>query len=78
MESRPSAVRVIFCERQRRWLPVENHMECDYCAAPVFDENDEPVSFLCTQCGERRVFQPEHTDPSEEGYGAPSGAREAG
>ena len=50
------AVPVLYCDRQRRWLPVEGHLDCDYCAAPVYDEEDRPVSYLCTYFGEKREF----------------------
>jgi len=63
------SVPVLYCERQKRWLPMEEHLECDFCAAPVYDENGAPVSFICTNTGERREFQPEFKDRSEEGRG---------
>ena len=66
------AVPVLYCERQKRWLPIEDHLQCDWCAAPAYDEDDDPVSFICTYAGERRVFSPGWKDHSEEGYGAPS------
>jgi hypothetical protein len=76
MDHQPSkdtgATRVVFCERQKLWLPIGPHVDCDFCAAPVYDEDDQPVSLLCTECGERKIFQPEHVDESEEGYGPPS------
>ncbi len=66
------SVAILFCERQQRWLPFSSHLDCEHCAAPVYDENDEPVSFLCTYQGEKRAVQPDWEDPSEEGYGPPS------
>ena len=76
MEPRPlrdqEMVPVLFCERQKKWLPVEKHTECEFCAAPVYDEGGDPVSFLCTYFGEKRVVQEGFEDPCEEGRGAPS------
>jgi hypothetical protein len=69
--SADGSVPVLYCERQKRWLPLEEHLSCEYCAAPVYDENGDPVSFLCTYQGERRVFQPDFKDPGEIGRGAP-------
>ncbi|MHC4547626.1 MAG: hypothetical protein ACYTEZ_02530 [Planctomycetota bacterium] len=66
------AVPVLYCERKDRWLPIEEHLNCDYCAGPVYDADDDPVSFICTYTGEVRVFQEGWVDPSEEGYGPPA------
>lgn len=66
------SVLVLFCERQKRWLPVDEHVDCEHCAGPVYDSEDEPVSFMCTYAGEVRTIQPDHEDTSEEGYGYPS------
>jgi len=65
-------VPVLFCERQKKWMPVEEHADCDFCAAPVYDESGDPVSFLCTYFGEKRVVQEDHEDRAEEGRGPPS------
>jgi len=62
----------VYCRRQEKWLAIEEHVECEYCAGPVYDEAGDPVSFLCTHDGERRDFQPNHEDSSEEGRGYPS------
>jgi hypothetical protein len=62
-----NAVPVLYCRRQKRWLPVEEHLECEHCAGPVFDADGDPVSFLCTYEGERREFQdPPPPPPAEE------------
>lgn len=61
-----NAVPVIFCSRQKKWLPVEEHLECQYCAAPVLDEQDEVVSFLCTYEGEKKCFQSPPPPPPDE------------
>jgi hypothetical protein len=66
------AVPIIFCDEKKKWLPVEKHMDCENCAAAVFDENDDAVSFICTRRGEKRVIQKSHVDPAEEGRGAPA------
>ncbi|MHC4338641.1 MAG: hypothetical protein ACYSX0_00310 [Planctomycetota bacterium] len=72
MENLPEATPVVFCYRQKRWLAVVSHLECDFCAAPVFDEADDPVSFLCTHEGEKREVQSGWEDGREEGYGPPA------
>ena len=69
--SEDGSVPVAFCEKQKRWLPIEEHVKCEWCAAPVFDDEGNPVSFLCTRDGERKVIDPDYADPSEEGRGAP-------
>jgi len=70
--TREGAVPVLYCRRQERWLPVERHMDCEFCAAVVFDEDDDPVSFLCTHDAERREFQPNFDDSHIEiGRGGP-------
>jgi len=69
------SVPVVFCERQKRWLPMQGHLDCEYCAAPVFDYEDEPVSFLCTYHGDKREFQIEEEPPPgwvEDGRGPPT------
>lgn len=71
-ETEQGAVPVLYCDRQKRWLPVEEHAECEYCAAQVYDENGDPVSFICTHSGERREFQPDYEDRAEDGRGAPN------
>ena len=70
--SKDGSVFVLFCRRQQRWMPMEEHVECEHCAGPVYDENGDPVSFLCSYDGEKREFQPGHVDASEEGRGAPA------
>ena len=70
--AKDGSVPVAYCERQKKWLPIEEHLTCEYCAGPVYDEAGDPVSFLCTHDGERREFQEDYQDPSEEGRGAPS------
>jgi hypothetical protein len=75
MEYRPSkngSVPVLYCRRQQKWLPMEEHEQCEYCAAPVYDADGRPVSFLCTYDGEKREFQPGYKECCEEGYGAPA------
>ena len=72
MENQPLATAVVFCYRQKRWLAIGNHLECEFCAAPVFDEADDPISFICTHEGEKRVVDADHEDVSEEGYGPPA------
>jgi hypothetical protein len=72
MEKQPLATAVVFCHRQQRWLAIGKHLDCEYCAAPVFDETHDPVSFICTHDGEKRVVEPDHEDCSEEGYGPPA------
>ena len=66
------AVPIVFCDQKKVWLPIEGHIDCENCAGPVFDENDDPVSFICTRRGETRAIQPEHEHQGEEGRGAPS------
>jgi hypothetical protein len=70
--SEDGSVPVAYCERQKRWLPVEEHIQCEWCAAPVYDESGDPVSFLCTHEGAKKVIQPDWEDHAEEGRGAPS------
>ncbi len=65
------AIPVVFCERQKKWLPMEEHAKCEFCVAPVCDENDDPVSFICTYHGAKRVFQQDWEEHSEEGRGSP-------
>ena len=65
------AIPVVFCERQSKWLPMEEHAKCEYCVAPVYDEDDDPVSFICTYLGTKRVFQDDWVEHSEVGRGSP-------
>jgi len=58
------AVPVLFCRRQRRWLPMEEHLSCEFAVAPVWDENGDPQSLICMYGEERREFQP--PDPPRE------------
>ena len=51
------AVPVVFCRRVRKWLPMEEHLACEYAAGPVWDENGDPVSLLCLYGCEKRKFQ---------------------
>jgi hypothetical protein len=60
------AVSVMFCPRQGRFLPMEEHMDCDYAVAPVWDENGDPVSFICMFREERREFRRRDEVPEEE------------
>ena len=66
------AVPIVFCDQKKKWLPIEGHVDCENCAAPVYDENDDPISFICTRRGETREIQPEVDHPYEEGRGAPA------
>lgn len=70
--SEDGSVPVLYCERVKRWLAVEDHSDCEHCTGVVYDENGDPVSFLCDHHCEKRSFQPDHTDPSEEGRGYPT------
>jgi len=70
--SEDGSVPVAYCERQKRWLPVEEHVTCEWCAAPVYDESGDAVSFLCTYEGAKKELQPGWEDAAEEGRGAPS------
>ena len=31
------AVPVVYCRRQEKWLPIEEHAKCEYCAGPRSD-----------------------------------------
>jgi len=64
-----NAIPVVFCRRQEKWLPIEEHTKCEYCAGPVFDQDGDPVSFLCTHDGEKREFQPPPPPPADEELG---------
>jgi hypothetical protein len=65
-----NAVPVVFCRRQEKWLPIEEHAKCEFCAAPVFDPNGDPVSFICLHDGEKREFQhPAPPPPPDEETG---------
>ncbi len=61
------AVPVLYCRRQKRFLPMEEHLGCEYAVAPVWDENGEPVSLICKFGEERRVFQKSEDIPEGEG-----------
>jgi len=63
------AVPVVYCRRQEKWLPMEEHAKCEFCAGPVFDHDGDPVSFLCTYDGEKREFQPPPPPPPDEETG---------
>jgi len=63
------AIPIAFCDRQKKWLPMEEHMTCEHCVAEVFDECGEPVSFICTHSQERKEFQPDWVDHAEIGRG---------
>jgi len=63
------AVPVQFCRRQKKWLPIEEHLKCEFCVAPVFDEHDDPVSFLCVYDEEKKKFQEEERREQETGAG---------
>ena len=52
------SVAVLFCERLQRFLPMEEHLACEFAVAPVFDENHDPVSIICMYREERCSFQP--------------------
>jgi len=71
------SIPVLFCERQKKWLPMEEHVDCEFCAGPVYDEAGNPVSFLCTHEGARRDFQPDWEDQGEIGRGAPPPSADA-
>lgn len=66
------AVPIVFCDEKKKWLPIEGHMDCDYCAGTVLNEDDDPVSFICTRRGEKREMGPEDDRPCEDGRGAPA------
>ena len=70
--SEDGSVPVLYCEKLERWLPMEEHVECEFCAGPVYDESGDPVSYLCIYEGETHRFQPDYCDPCEEGRGCPS------
>jgi hypothetical protein len=61
------AVPVLFCRRQNRFLPMEEHLACDFAVAPVWDENGDPVSLICMYGEERREFQGYRDIPEGEG-----------
>jgi hypothetical protein len=63
------AVPVVYCPRRDRFLPMEEHLACEFGVGPVWDENGDPVSLLCTHGGERRVFQAFEDIPEGEGGG---------
>ena len=63
------SVPVMFCERQQKWLPVEEHSQCEYFTAEVYDEAGDPVSFICTYSEECKKFQPGWVDDGEIGRG---------
>lgn len=62
-------VPVLYCRRQGRWLPMEEHLTCEFAVAPVWDENGDPVSLICLHGEERRKFQ-EFEDIAEGGRGS--------
>jgi hypothetical protein len=64
------AVPVVFCRRQGRYLPMEEHLSCEYAVAPVWDENGDPVSLICMYGEERREFQEFADIPEDEGGAA--------
>jgi hypothetical protein len=63
------SVAVAFCKRQQKWLPIEEHLKCEYCVAPVFDQDDEPVSFFCAYDEEKKKMGPEEKRDEEVGEG---------
>ena len=70
-ETTDGAVPVVYCERQKKWLPIEEHAKCEYFIADVYDDFGEPVSFICTYHEQCKRFQPDFVDKGEVGYGAP-------
>ena len=61
------AVPVVFCRRQNRFLPMEEHLACEFSVAPVWDENGDPVSLICMFGEERREFMKFEDVPEGEG-----------
>jgi hypothetical protein len=61
------AVPVLFCRRRNRFLPMEEHLACEFAVAPVWDENGEPVSLICMYGEELRRFQEYADVPEGEG-----------
>ena len=61
------AVPVVFCRRQQRFLPMEEHLACEFAVAPVWDENGDPVSLICMFGEETRRFAVFQDVPEDEG-----------
>ena len=61
------AVPVLFCRRLKRFLPMEEHLCCDFAVAPVYDENGDPVSLICMYGEEERAFGKFEDVPEGEG-----------
>jgi hypothetical protein len=72
-ESTDGSVPVVFCERLKKWLAVEEHKECEYFVAEVEDEFHDPVSFICTYSAECKKLQEDPFKPEHQGRGEPLG-----